>query len=450
MSVPASSSKQQPGDASAALEQEGSKTVTINVKNTKMPDKAVTMQVPIQARVLDIKQAIQKNFPGNPPVRDQMLIYLGKVLQEDNSLVKDFIQLDETTSPTLHLVIKSSSGQQQRPPLTSTSQKGHIAQTDTPSQSYTQSPQVNIPQSQQQVQTQVGPSSIMTTAGAVPSMSNVAHNTFTFPMYHPVALAAAHGAAMAAYTASMQAQGNTQYSNNSNTQMQNNQPMTYPLLMNQMMYYSMMPLAYVQPPQNVIPQLQLLPQQQQLMFDQRHQQQTHIRHRPGHRVRAFVNPRVQQQQQVPAPQQQVNQNGNPNQRAVRTMVLRINLRAIIQLLIVAVVLYQNSSPDRFLLIMALLIVLYFTAWGPIQRALQRAAEGFRQQQQQYQGQNRQQDLRNRQPNQIFREIWMLLVGLFTSLLPGMNINQEDAAIFAQAQEQIAREENQPDERPHQD
>ncbi|KAK9796233.1 hypothetical protein WJX73_000170 [Symbiochloris irregularis] len=125
-----------------------------------------------------------------------------------------------------------------------------------------------------------------------------------------------------------------------------------------------------------------------------------------------------------------------------------------QLLVLAGILYQHCPPGRFMLIMGGAILMYLAGFAPFRVAMQRAM-GI--------------DPRRRgrvrgagntgvggdmaAPAGVLQEIQSLLVGFFTSLLPGWNVNPEDAAAFAVAQQAAAAEAARPMQnagRPHQD
>ncbi|BDA42997.1 hypothetical protein COCOBI_04-0050 [Coccomyxa sp. Obi] len=172
-------------------------------------------------------------------------------------------------------------------------------------------------------------------------------------------------------------------------------------------------------------------------------------------------------------------------RPVRVRMVQINLRAILQLAVMGIILYQHCPPGRFLLFATVGLALYVMGPAPLRRAWQRllamlppmhepgqqdpglggaaapaaapaaangnapaaaagaagappavpAAAGVAAPQ---------------RPRGLVQELQALVVGFFTSLLPGFNINPEDAAAFAAAQQAANRAEALAAARVHND
>ncbi|PSC70961.1 SCAN domain-containing 3-like isoform A [Micractinium conductrix] len=180
----------------------------------------------------------------------------------------------------------------------------------------------------------------------------------------------------------------------------------------------------------------------------------------------------------------------PRARPFPNVAVRLNMRALLQLLMLMVVAYQHCPPGRFLMLLGVGLLLYLTATEPVRRFLNRlagvqapgaaaraAAAPAAQQQQGQQGGadgapaaqpadqpaaaadgeapaagavpagaaapgaaaagGEQQAVRR---GGLLREVQALVVGFFTSLIPGWNVNPDDAAAIAAAQRMFEEEE----------
>ena len=95
--------------------------IKLNVKSpTCVEDKILDTK--LEATVKDVKCQIEREWPSNPPPKDQRLVYAGKLLQ-DSSVLKDVLRLDdardENDAFTIHLVcrVTNSSSSDQAPQL---------------------------------------------------------------------------------------------------------------------------------------------------------------------------------------------------------------------------------------------------------------------------------------------------------------------------------------------
>ncbi|CAL8469004.1 g8545 [Coccomyxa elongata] len=172
-------------------------------------------------------------------------------------------------------------------------------------------------------------------------------------------------------------------------------------------------------------------------------------------------------------------------RPVRVRMVQINLRAILQLAVMGIILYQHCPPGRFLLFATVGLALYVMGPAPLRRAWQRLLAMLPPMHEPGQhdaglggagaaaavpaaangnapaaaagaagappaapaaaavaGPHR--------PRGLVQELQALVVGFFTSLLPGFNINPEDAAAFAAAQQAANRAEALGAAREHND
>lgn len=127
--------------------------------------------------------------------------------------------------------------------------------------------------------------------------------------------------------------------------------------------------------------------------------------------------------------------GQPR-RQIRVRLLRINLRVALQLMVLAGILYQHCPPGRFFLIMGVATLFYVAGFAPFRQAMHRilgveapAAGNARPA-----GNPPGAGAAHAAPAGILHELHALIVGFFASLLPGWNLNPEDAAAFAAAQQ----------------
>mmetsp|Transcript_18218 Transcript_18218/g.54803 ORF Transcript_18218/g.54803 Transcript_18218/m.54803 type:complete len:652 (+) Transcript_18218:3557-5512(+) len=158
----------------------------------------------------------------------------------------------------------------------------------------------------------------------------------------------------------------------------------------------------------------------------------------------------------------------PGVRPAAVVRINLNMRVILQVAVLLLLLWQHCPPGRFFALVLGAAVLYISAFSPLRRWLQRitgmvpaqgaaapggagiaagagngnggagaapaaaAAQG---------GGVAGAPAAAAVPRRggVLREIRALLIGFFTSLLPGWNINPEDAAAFAAAQQMAAAE-----------
>lgn len=464
-----------------------------------------------------VKQWLGQQYPGHPAPSRQTIIYAGKVLRDDSTVLRDVIKQDYNPDVpyTLHLVVKDLPSPAPGPlpsdagaaadsasaPQPATAQQSTLQQTSSssqpaaatggaaeagPSQQAPPDPHLPYP---------YGASSSTGTAWDADAMGFLPQvQGYAFAAAYPnpymyannAALSAMYNAAYAAYECASQAPGGAV------------RPPTSPA-----------PVAYVTPwglipppqptlilpvPNAATPQGQagLSPAQAQQL---QHQPFMHfaplqmapmpygfmpyphgIAYPPGYPMHFHV-PGQPGPQGAGAPGMPPLGNRQPFGAAVprrpivRVRMLRINVRMFIQLLVVFLIIYQHCSPGRFLLLVIGGLLLYLTTLTPLRRLLHRlvglpqpgmvpmpaaaqqqgplggrpgagGAEGQQAGAAADAGAAGPQQAAVRQPPGLLRELQALVMGFFTSLLPGWNYNPEDAAAFAAAQEIIAHEEEQ--------
>jgi hypothetical protein len=155
--------------------------------------------------------------------------------------------------------------------------------------------------------------------------------------------------------------------------------------------------------------------------------------------------------------------GNPQGQPVNVRMIRINLRAIIQFMVLALVLWQNTPPTRFLIIMTVAIFLYITGLEPLRAVMQGVmrripnlhqagfGNGAGRAGQAAGGAAAAAAAAPARQRGLLGEIQALVIGFFASLLPGFNEDPADAAAFAQAQQMAANDAQVGNQaRPHAD
>lgn len=133
----------------------------------------------------------------------------------------------------------------------------------------------------------------------------------------------------------------------------------------------------------------------------------------------------------------------PRRRRRRVVMYRISIRAVLQLILMFTLLYAYTPRGRFTLLVGLFCVLYIAA-RPLRRMLAHLTRGG--------------NMRPGQPAQprgFIHEVLTLVLGFVTSVFPAWNINVQDEAEFAAAQDIVNREErererarNQPQDHDH--
>lgn len=118
----------------------------------------------------------------------------------------------------------------------------------------------------------------------------------------------------------------------------------------------------------------------------------------------------------------------PRRRRRRVVMYRISIRGLLQLILMLTLLYAYTPKGRFTLLVVLFCVFYIAA-RPLRRILAHMTRGG--------------NVRQGQPPQprgILHEILTLVLGFITSVFPAWNINVQDEAEFAAAQDLVNREE----------
>lgn len=119
--------------------------------------------------------------------------------------------------------------------------------------------------------------------------------------------------------------------------------------------------------------------------------------------------------------------GQPARRRRRRVIMyRISIRGVLQLVLMLAVLYAYTSRGRFLAVVVTFCVIYLAA-RPLRRILGQLT---------HPGPGRQ---GIGQPRGIIHEILSLVLGFITSVFPTWNVNVQDEAAFAAAQEMVNRE-----------
>lgn len=145
---------------------------------------------------------------------------------------------------------------------------------------------------------------------------------------------------------------------------------------------------------------------------------------------------ARQQGQVNTHQMRRMQNQNRGGRRRRVVMFRISLQALLQLVLMLTVIYSYFSTLWFFLIVGFLL-LWGVSANPLQRLLNHlSGRNLRHANRGDQNPHENQDQRRG----FVMELLTLVVGFITSLVPGWNINAQDDAAFADAQEMMMREE----------
>ncbi|GMH45858.1 hypothetical protein BSKO_13821 [Bryopsis sp. KO-2023] len=148
---------------------------------------------------------------------------------------------------------------------------------------------------------------------------------------------------------------------------------------------------------------------------------------------------------IPAPARHHHHHHGPGQpprrRRRRVVMYRISIRGLLQLILMLTVLYAYTSRGRFLALVGLFCVLYLAA-RPLRRILSHITRG---------GVGGGGRPAQGQPRSFIQEILTLVLGFVTSVFPAWNVNVQDEAAFAAAQELVNREDrerarNQPENR----
>lgn len=129
----------------------------------------------------------------------------------------------------------------------------------------------------------------------------------------------------------------------------------------------------------------------------------------------------------------------PRRRRRRVVMYRISIRAVLQLILMFTLLYAYTPRGRFTLLVGLFCVFYIAA-RPLRRMLEHLTRGgnMRPGHPGHPGQPGQPP----QPRGIIHEVLTLVLGFVTSVFPAWNINVQDEAEFAAAQEIVNREERE--------
>jgi hypothetical protein len=85
-------------------------TIKLNIKSpTSDEDKSFSTS--LEATVKEVKCQIEKEWPSHPSLKDQRLVYAGKML-ENHSVLKEVLRLDdardENDAFTIHLICRNS------------------------------------------------------------------------------------------------------------------------------------------------------------------------------------------------------------------------------------------------------------------------------------------------------------------------------------------------------
>ncbi|KAK9830271.1 hypothetical protein WJX72_010725 [[Myrmecia] bisecta] len=422
-----------------------SEEVEINIKNpARSSAPEFKVKVPVSATVADLKARLQRDYTGNPHPSLQTIIYAGRVLKEDSVVLRQILTQGLEGAQcvhSMHLVPAAGSSGPSAQAAPAYTQFGAFPMFG--SAAY-QQPHAVAFQGQQQ-----GPAYVR-------YQSN--------PYVQNPAMTAAYNAALAA--------------------LQNANFFANPYAAAPGFAY--LPYGWVPQGGQVVPVATLpygfYPVPQQLPFGMPMQLQmqmqlpyaVHAAHAMQTGQGAPVPPPGAQQglrRRLWGTAQPAAQNGAPAPAAVaarvrgpvRVHMIRINLRVLLQLLVVCVILWQHVPPNRFLFLLAVGAALYLLAFSPLRHVLQRftgllppvnppppapagpaaaapagaAANGAPQQPAPAHAAAA---ARGAAPFGFVREIYAIIVGFFTSLLPGWNLNAEDAAAFAAAQQMVAREE----------
>lgn len=469
--------------AAAPQEKEGPEVVEFVIKDpARSTSPPFTLRANSTATVLDLKKQLHQEYEGKPDLQAQTIIYAGKVLREDGLLVKDFLRpkMEEAVPHSLHLVIKADSRSGQQPAAATLSassagpsgyappnfqpraapqaQQGAQPQNAAMHAAYqaalnsfvnNRSPQQgtspNIQQGPMPAQAQPGGSSAQSEPvgqpqqqqhGQQPEQNTVPHlQGPMYAMHAPPMLAYMPVLIPSPYAAMPQGwpqQQQHQQQQQQGTPGQGQAPVHFP-------YQPFMPMMV---PYGMPPPFQGMPAGPFRV------------HVPGHHPGApAAGPQAGLRQRHmahgPAGGAQGVAEGLPagmfRMRRVPGMqvrMVRIELKALVQMAVVALVLYQHCPPGRFLMLMGGGALLYLTGLGPLQRALHRVVAlalppPMRAPQA---GQGGAAGQPAPAPQWSFlAELQAVIVGFFSSLIPGWNMNAEDAAAFAAAQQMQAAE-----------
>ncbi|PRW44897.1 hypothetical protein C2E21_6177 [Chlorella sorokiniana] len=542
--------------------------LVLSIKNPGRPTaEDFRLALPPSATVRELKAALQERYPGNPAPTTVTAIYAGRVLKDDNAVLSSFIvpNQDPSVPQSLHILPGFAYA-----PMASPAAAAYSMYQPALQAAYSAALQVL----QQQAAASGGPAGTPSTAAASSANTQAGASTSSAAPPAPEAAAAADGAAVPAPPAAPVAMPMPQvYPHQAIAFVPTLIPVPQPVLPAYMTGDAAAQQQQQQqgadgaaPAQQALPPGQLLmaapmayqlpyhvavPQMQQQVFvpgaqlRQRRQQQQQA---PGQLPHALANMLRQQQLQhgaLPAHLAEALRRhdaavaaaggapgapgaavaarvapGQAQRRPMMNVVVRLNMRALLQLLVLTVVVYQHCPPGRFLMLVGAGLLLYLTATEPVRRFLNRLAgvqqpgaaapraaqqqpgQPPAQQQQQpaeggaagaaapggadqpanaaaapavaagqaaagagaaapaageQEGQARQQPVaqgqgqppaQQAQPPEhphrggLLRELQALVVGFFTSLIPGWNVNPDDAAAIAAAQAMFAAEEEE--------
>ncbi|KAL0023201.1 hypothetical protein WJX79_001368 [Trebouxia sp. C0005] len=424
----------------ATVQEERVDFVEFVIKN---PARSTTPPFILRARasstVSDLKKQLQAEYNGKPDPQTQTIIYAGKVLREESLLVKDFLRprVDESALHPLHLVIKTDArpAQQSTPHAHPASSAGPSGYAPPPFQPRAAQQAPQGPQPQNAAMLAAYQAALNTFVNnRNPQQGMYAMHAAPMLAYMPVLIPSPYAAMQQGWPQQQQQQHQQQAGTSGQGQapMQGQAPVQYP-------YPPFMPMMV---PYGMPPPMQGMPGPFRVHVAGPHHQgapttgpNAGLRQRHMARGPAGGGPGVAEG--LPA--------GMFRLRRVPGMqvrMVRIDLKALVQMAVVALVLYQHCPPGRFLMLMGGGALLYLTGLGPLQRALQRVVAmalppPMRAPQA---GQAGAAGQPAASPQWSFLgELQAVIVGFFSSLIPGWNMNAEDAAAFAAAQQMQAAE-----------
>lgn len=450
--------------------------------------------------VLDLKRQLSREYDGKPDPQVQTIIYAGQVLRSNGMLVRDFLRpkLDDGVPHSLHLVVKANSvsGQSSATQTQQSTSAAPLGYNPTPFQARSTPQGVPGAQPQNADMLQAYQAALNTFVNNRNPQPGSATTAATQPPQQAAGQQATNSSAGALPTAPT---GQPQQPQQQHTQQSSQAPgaghaALYAMQAPPMLAYMpvLIPNPYAALPPGWPSHQQQQPQQQPQQSQQpQHQQgaagqghapmhfpyppfvpmlfpygmaapgampglppgpvRVHVvgEQHPG--VPAAAAPGLRQRHMgaavggpaaVLAPAAPGGIFRMRRAPGMQMRMIRIDIKALVQMAVVALVMYQHCPPGRFFMLMGGAALLYLTGLGPLQRALQRLValamptpirppQG---------GQPGAEGQPGAAPQwSLLGELQAVIVGFFSSLIPGWNMNAEDAAAFAAAQQMQAAE-----------
>eukprot|EP00798_Chlamydomonas_sp_ICE-L_P010166 gene10166-8071_t len=481
------------GDASSGT------CVKLIIKTPAKSDSVLTLQLDIDDDLSQVKKLISELYDGNPHPSEQTLIYAGQVLKDTSVKIRQVIaKVGAKEGPhSLHLVVRSkelrstatsaapepssvssapsSSAAPAPTPIPAPPVPAPVSEAPAPSASGTSPSEANPGPSAPQPTPPTPPTQPTPTTAQQPTAPPLQQQQYEMPpMYpqqyvyvNPIMAAAYHAAFTAAYQAAANMQAMQSYTGQlpagphpAGVQYRNPMPMYYnPYGAQQQAYADAFQQAQAMGAESSGAGAQAqagvqyggfmnIGEQNAFMMGQQQPVQQYAMVHMGRNGTALLRRRgagapggnsgggaanaahggAAAAPVIPPPP--------PVRRHHRVYRLRISARFLLQLFVIAVVLYQHFTWYRVLyLSLGGLFLWITTAWHPLRRIMAGVqappAPGAA-----------------RQPNGqpaprgLVAEIGMVVLGFFTSLLPAWNYDAQEAAAHLVAQEAAAREERE--------